>query len=306
MGKNRNSKKGADGIKRGNDDRGNNHKGIPKKTHRQPQPPKAGIQARQTAQKQVQQMKMKRESAAINAGSASSANANGGRPLSALQQKFQKKLEGARFRVINEKLYTTTGANAFEEFQRDPSLFTIYHQGFREQAAQWPYNPLDRIIDFIKLKTNKTKVVADIGCGDARLSQSVPNKVYSFDLVSPKDSEVIACDMAHLPLPDASVDIAVFCLALMGSNIPDFIKEAHRVLRRNGIIKIAEVRSRFEESGSNGIKHFVKFLKRAGFDVSPGSDRDNKMFFEMECIKTDREPVFAEELAVKACVYKKR
>lgn len=45
--------------------------------------------------------------------------------LSALQESFMKKLEGARFRALNEKLYTTTGAEAFDEFSSDPSLFDV-------------------------------------------------------------------------------------------------------------------------------------------------------------------------------------
>ena len=63
---------------------------------------------------------------------------NNGSKLSALQQKFAKKLEGSRFRVINERLYTTDGAVAFDEFQSKPSLFEVYHEGFRAQASQWP------------------------------------------------------------------------------------------------------------------------------------------------------------------------
>jgi hypothetical protein len=45
--------------------------------------------------------------------------------LSNLQQKFQQKLEGARFRTINERLYTCTGDTAFTEFQQNQSLFDI-------------------------------------------------------------------------------------------------------------------------------------------------------------------------------------
>ena len=37
--------------------------------------------------------------------------------------------------------------------------------------------------------------------------------------------------MAAVPLPEASVDTAVFSLSLMGTNWLDFICEAHRVLR---------------------------------------------------------------------------
>ena len=164
--------------------------------------------------------------------------------LSELQQKFAKKLEGSRFRVINEKLYSTRGNESFEEFQKDPNLFNIYHQGFREQASHWPENPLDKIIESI-VSIYPKAVVADMGCGDAKLAQSVPNKVYSFDLVAGNE-RIIAADIAHVPLENNTVDVVVFCLSLMGVNIVDFITEAHRILKPTGILKIAEVKSRFQ------------------------------------------------------------
>ncbi|GLV37967.1 kugelei [Carabus blaptoides fortunei] len=58
-------------------------------------------------------------------------------------------------------------------------------------------------------KLSKEYVVADFGCGDARLSKSVPQKVHSFELVA-NDPSVTACDMAHVPLKNNSVDVAVF------------------------------------------------------------------------------------------------
>lgn len=39
----------------------------------------------------------------------------------------------------------------------------------------------------------------------------------------------------------ASVDVAVFCLALMGTDYPAFLREAHRVLRAGGRLWVAEV-----------------------------------------------------------------
>ena len=82
-------------------------------------------------------------------------NKSGG--LSALQQKFQRKLEGARFRSINEKLYCRKGEDSFQDFQEDPSLFGVYHEGFREQVKSWPVNPLDVIIKWIKDHHHKVR-----------------------------------------------------------------------------------------------------------------------------------------------------
>lgn len=73
-------------------------------------------------------------------------------------------------------------------------------------------------------------VVADFGCGEARLAESIPQKCYSFDLVS-TNNRVIACNMAHTPIPSDSVNVAVFCLSLMGTNLKDFLLEANRVLK---------------------------------------------------------------------------
>lgn len=248
--------------------------------------------------------KHERNSPNTSRGSSSSGKVSG---LSALQQKFAKKLEGSKFRMLNEKLYTTRGEEALNQFQKTPSLFEVYHEGFREQASHWPENPLDGIIRWIKSKHPKA-VVADMGCGDARLGKSVSNKVHSLDLVSRKGSDVIACDIANVPLPDASVDIVVFCLALMGTNIADFLREARRILKAGGILRIAEVRSRFEGE-KEGTKKFVQVIKRCGFDLvqqdSSGDDR-NKMFFEVEAKKSSREPQSDLEYSAKACIYKRR
>lgn len=73
-------------------------------------------------------------------------------------------------------------------------------------------------------------VVADFGCGEGRLGQTIEQKCYSFDLVAVDDG-VIACDMAHTPLQSNLVNVAVFCLSLMGTNLKDFILEANRVLK---------------------------------------------------------------------------
>ena len=64
-------------------------------------------------------------------------------------------------------------------------------------------------------------VIADFGCGEARLAHALSSscrKVYSFDLVALND-KVTVCDFTKTPLENESIDIAVFCLSLMGTNI---------------------------------------------------------------------------------------
>ncbi len=123
-------------------------------------------------------------------------------------------------------------------------------------------------------------VVADFGCGEAQIAAtcvaapvfdrsvianlhifvfSVPNKVHSFDLVA-ANPRVTACDVSRVPLGGATVDIAVFCLSLMGTNFHAFLQEAHRVLRLGARLYIAEVKSRIPD-----LQEFIRMVETVGF-----------------------------------------
>lgn len=150
--------------------------------------------------------------------------------LTKLQEQMKKTLAGGKFRFLNEQLYTTTGEEAFDLFQSKPELFDEYHEGFRSQVELWPQNPVDIFISQLR-PMSKDTVIADLGCGDAQISAELPkHNVLSFDLVA-KNERVTACDIAHLPLADNSVDVAIFCLSLMGTDFLKFLKEAYRVLK---------------------------------------------------------------------------
>ncbi|XP_016321070.1 ribosomal RNA-processing protein 8 isoform X2 [Sinocyclocheilus anshuiensis] len=181
-------------------------------------------------------------------------------PSTALRTKMEKRLEAARFRYINEQLYTSTSGEANRMFQQDPEAIAIYHKGYTAQVQHWPTNPVDSIISYI-CKKPASLVVADFGCGDCKIARSVKNKVHSFDL-APVCDLATACDMAKVPLRDSTVDIAVFCLSLMGTNLGDFLAEANRVLVMGGVLKIAEVASRFENEHS-----FISALSSLGFKL---------------------------------------
>jgi hypothetical protein len=69
-----------------------------------------------------------------------------------LKEKMEDQLKAARFRYLNEQLYTSTGSEAYNLFQEDESAFNVYHEGFQKQVHKWPENPLDRMVQFIKSK----------------------------------------------------------------------------------------------------------------------------------------------------------
>jgi ribosomal RNA-processing protein 8 len=225
--------------------------------------------------------------------------------LSELQKKMQAKLQGGQFRWLNEKLYTCKGNEAFALLQNEPSLFDVYHRGFRTQVEKWPVNPVDVFIKF--LKAHPTLVVGDFGCGDAKIAQVVSNKVHSFDLVS-RNKYVTACDISKVPLPDQCLDVAIFSLALMGTNCLDFVNEARRVLKIGGSLKIAEVRSRFGEM-EGGVDKFIQAVCALGFE-KVRQDARNKMFIMLDFVKTDTKPTNklanTDQQILKACIYKRR
>lgn len=199
--------------------------------------------------------------------------------LTPLQQAMRQKLVSSRFRHLNETLYTTPSTKAMELFTSSPELFDEYHAGFSRQVKEsWPSNPVDGYVQAIRkrggvsppkkgAKPDKSNsqprilprrpnggcTIADLGCGDAQLAASLaPSatklnlKLLSYDLHSP-NSHVTKADISNLPLDDGSVDVAIFCLSLMGTNWVSFVEEAWRVLRSDGKGEcwVSEVKSRF-------------------------------------------------------------
>lgn len=224
--------------------------------------------------------------------------------LTPMQSAMRQKLISARFRHLNQTLYTEPSAKALELFASNPEMFEDYHSGFRQQVAVWPENPVDNFIATLQSRggvrmpsqkkafkdkkrhrepaetmdvsdarlpalprTQGTCIIADLGCGDARLAQTLKNsgdgqklqlKVLSYDLHSPS-SLVTKADISKIPTADGSVDVAIFCLALMGTNWISFIEEAYRILHWKGELWVAEIKSRFGRVGKAGkpVEHSV-------------------------------------------------
>ncbi|WVQ72816.1 hypothetical protein IAR50_002376 [Cryptococcus sp. DSM 104548] len=143
----------------------------------------------------------------------------GGEGMSDMQQKMQDKLGGARFRWINEQLYSTPSTEAVAMMKKDPKIFADYHQSHRLQTAAWPSPPLPHLVALLT-PLRDGAIIADLGCGDAGLARELVPKgkvVLSYDLVG--DSVLLAQDeqgkgkktsegwvveadfLTHVPLP---------------------------------------------------------------------------------------------------------
>ncbi|XP_020179016.1 ribosomal RNA-processing protein 8 isoform X1 [Aegilops tauschii subsp. strangulata] len=229
-----------------------------------------------------------------------------GRKPASLLEKMRARLSGGHFRMLNEKLYTCSGQDAFDYFKNEPELFDVYHAGYQEQMSHWPEQPVNVIIKWLK-SHNKSWTVADFGCGNAAVAKNVKNKVFSIDLVS-DDPSVIACDMAHTPLEPSSVDVAIFCLSLMGTNFPSYLQEANRVLKPSGWLLIAEVRSRLDpNTGGADPDKFSEAISQLGFSLV-SKDEKNKMFVLFYFRKKEKSKVAKniEWPQLKPCLYKRR
>jgi ribosomal RNA-processing protein 8 len=220
--------------------------------------------------------------------------------LTPLQRSMRQKLTSARFRHLNESLYTKPSKESLSIFADSPEMFEDYHAGFAQQVTTWPENPVDSYFNEIlrrgkvrnkdpwkekKRQGKKGKgkgqdkqdaetappdpsikplprnmkfhsTIADLGCGTASLSsrlqphlRTLNMSIHSFDLSKPADPAtaplVTVSDISALPLPDGLIDVAIFCLALMGTNWLDFVDEAWRVLRWRGELWVSEIKSRF-------------------------------------------------------------
>lgn len=72
------------------------------------------------------------------------------KPVASLRTKMMEKLKAARFRFLNEQIYTINSKETQKIFKTDPDAFKAYHEGYRNQVKKWPVNPVNIIIKGIK------------------------------------------------------------------------------------------------------------------------------------------------------------
>ena len=84
---------------------------------------------------------------------------------------------------------------------------------------------------------------------------------------------------------DGQVKCVIFCLSLMGTNLVDFLTEAHRILQDDGILWIAEVRKSPKAPPTLNSHPFflttTKFLSPLGFGRRKLPPLDPTLYFSL-------------------------
>lgn len=171
---------------------------------------------------------------------------------------------------LHQKYKTLTSDHLREAFTENPSLWHTYHAISEENETSFPEQeiPRNRIIqELAKIKSKRTKLVVDMGCGKAHIArhfQGTRFKFINLDHVA-CDETVTACDISNTKLEEDSVEICILSLAMWGSNCKDYLREAHRILESNGILYLIEPTKRWTET--EPADKLSALLEESGFRI---------------------------------------
>lgn len=209
-----------------------------------------------------------------------------------LADKLNKKLEGGKFRLLNEKMYKNKELTT-EECEK-------YHTYYINQIKKWPVDPKTVIISKIEENLQNESKIADLGCGDASMAQTFSN-VKSFDKY-PVNESIIKTEMININAEDKEFDLALCCLSLMMTYITKVLKEINRILAVDGYFYLAEVTSRIRD-----VKRFINDIEKFGFKLKE-VDTKNSHFcmFIFQKVNDLTEKSKVPTVSLKTCLYKKR
>ena len=182
---------------------------------------------------------------------------------------------------IHQKANTSTSFHMNEYFTSNPNKWKEYHKIREENKKSWTEDPLDVIAEKLNKNTNQT--IADLGCGMNQLKNKVKgfSKWYSFDHYS-EDDTVIKADISNLKeyLCDNTIDSAVFCMSLWGTNYMDYIKEAYRYMKLGGIMYVVEPKDKVNQA------ELIGGATQFGFEIiSIEFERNGKTYLEFKKVK---------------------
>jgi hypothetical protein len=154
--------------------------------------------------------------------------------------------------ILHQKYKTMTSKNLHTEFQSNRQLWSEYHSLVEENEKTFEKEDIPRNViigELNKIKTKRTIEVVDLGCGKAQIAlhYQYDNRFHfnNYDHISIDNNIVIEQDISSLPLEDNSVEIAILCLAMWGSNCEEYVAESNRVLETSGQLYIIEPTKRW-------------------------------------------------------------
>ncbi|HEX6100519.1 MAG TPA: methyltransferase domain-containing protein [Thermoanaerobaculia bacterium] len=163
-------------------------------------------------------------------------------------------------------------AERHARLQKDPSEWKLFQMLYERDRAAWKERPADVLAR--RIAESKVKALADLGSGgDLRLAELLKQvRVTSVDHVAAREG-IVAADLAALPFPPGSFEAAAFSLSLIGRNWRQYLAEAARILRKNGLLFLAEPRRRAGDAASRlldavedaGLVGDGKTLEQEGF-----------------------------------------
>lgn len=208
-----------------------------------------------------------------------------------LVEELEKRLQGGKFRLLNEKLYKK------KELTKEEIV--KYHHYYEEQARKWPRHPKDMVLDKMQGYKHSGKI-ADIGCGVPFFSKHFPDTA-SFDKY-PSDAAIIEAELESVPADDKSFSAAVHTLSIMQNYISKVITETNRILKVGGYWYVAEVRSRV-----TNLRALISQIERFGFKkVEVDVSNSHFCILVFEKVEDTAFEKRCPEVRLSPCLYKKR
>jgi ribosomal RNA-processing protein 8 len=189
--------------------------------------------------------------------------------------------EFSRLNNVWNRSYSNT---IHDRITQDPQYLVEYHAKLQDIRSRWLIDPVNVIaekINSLKIPANVIMklVIGDFGCGRCELSELLKeNKVYCFDHHKILNEKIIACNMKDTGLKADKLDVAVFCLSLMGYDWPEYIKEARRCLAKNGYLVIGQTSRELNEG--ERLHSLRDIIGKEGFEIYSEEQRGDFTFIE--------------------------
>ena len=179
--------------------------------------------------------------------------------LSESTMKRRRKKHGD-FTDINREICGSNSSTIHKSFTEDSSKYETYHNEYKRFREKWNFDHINEIIIPYMNELPDDAVIGDFGSGPlVELANSTNKEVFSFDHVETND--VTSVDLAYMPEEyHGSLDVAIFSLSLMGNNLTDYIREAHKCLKKNGQLLVVELSSRI-----SSLKKIESDFKELGY-----------------------------------------